>query len=914
MTIRTRTRSVRAIALVVVAALVALATPAAARVGTVAGNLQEITAPPSVDHNTGICSSSDMFAFDELQDVTLASQIKADIGPTPGITYTKQPGAAQQFWIPAGTMVDAHFIHSNDCRPRTQPVREGTITFPNPIIGIMSARTRLNNSDVLGASGTTYGGHEREWDMGSDWLTVIDERTIFLHAHTGNYVDHLRVLTVANVAPEVDAGGPYAAVEGFNAPLSGSFVDVDEDAVTIGWSISYTGDPGTLCSIVDDDTLTPTVTCDDDALVTATLTVDDGVNPPVSDSELVTFGNAAPTITTFSLPTTDVPFGAPVNLSATFADSGANDTHSGTIAWGDTTSSSASVNQSANTASGSHVYAATGVYTVTLTIEDDNLGTVSASGEVRVNGAPTANANGPYSGDEGSNVGLVGTASDPDADDLTTTWVFTPGPADAGLVCTDTDADTLTPSITCNDDVVVDAQLTVDDGVNVPVTSDTTVTFSNVAPVVATPTVTAGPIAVGQTVNLSAAFTDAGTNDTHTATITWGDLSSSPATVTESGGAGTASGSHAYSSPGIYIVTIVVTDDDGESDSQTVLLSINAPPSANAGGPYVGFEGSPNTLTATVSDADDDDLTYSWGITWTGEATVCTITGDTTLSPQITCNDDASVTATLTVDDGINAPVQSVASLEIGNVSPTAGTVSTSPTMIPVGGTINTSVAFADVGTNDTHTATIDWDDTTTSAGTVTETNGSGTVDASHVYTATGVYWIEVTIYDDDGGSVVATADSYVVVYDPNGAHVRSTAHFQSPSGALTPEDTGDPDITGPAQIGMQVQYVNPSDPVPSGHAEFRFRLGDIEMDSTGFHWLVVTNSDTKAYFVGEGTVNGVSGYEFLVSVIDGSPDKIRVRVWESGSGTVIYDNQYDDPIDADAIQPTSAGNIVISA
>jgi len=914
MTIRTRSGAVRALAMLVVGALVAMATPAAARIGTVTGNIVEISPPPSVDHKTGVCSASDMFAFDEIQDITLAAQVKADIGPTPGITYTKQPGAAAKILIPAGTMIDAHFIHSNDCKPRTQPVREATLTFPNPILGIMSSRTLLNNSDVLGASGTLYGGVEREWDMGSDWLTVIDEHTIFVHAHTGNYVDHLRVLTVANAAPDVEAGGPYAGVEGFGVPLSGSYVDIDDDAVTIGWSISYSADPGTICTITDDDTLTPTVTCDDDALVTATLTVDDGISPPVSDSELVTIGNAPPEITSLTLPALDVPFGAPVNLSAAFTDSGGNDTHTGTIAWGDTNTSSATVNQLANTASGSHVYSATGVYTVTLTIEDDDGGFDTVTGEVSVNGAPTANANGPYTGGEGSNVGLVGTASDDDGDDLTTTWTFTPGAADPGTSCTSSGDTTLAPSISCNDDVVVDAQLTVDDGVNTPVTSDTTVTFSNEAPSVASPSVTAGPIAVGQTVNLSAAFTDAGTNDTHTGEISWGDLTTTTATIAQSPGSGTASGAHSYSEPGIYMVTVTVTDDDGGSHAQSVFVTVNAPPTADAGGPYVGFEGSPNTLSGSVSDLDGDSVSISWGITWTGDATSCILTDDTTLTPSITCNDDATVTATLTASDGINTPVASVTTLEVGNVSPTAGVVSTSPTMIAVGGTINTSVTVNDVGTNDTHTASIDWDDTSTSAGTVTESSGSGTVSGSHVYTAPGVYTLSITISDDDGGQVVATAFSYIVVYDPEGGHVRSTAHYDSPSGAYTPEDSGDADVTGDASIGMEVQYDNAGSTVPSGHADFRFRLADLEMDSTGISWLVVENTLTHAYFVGTGTVNGVSGYEFLVSVIDGSPDRVRVRVWETSSGTVIYDNQYNAPVDTAPLTATSSGQIVIDS
>ena len=44
-------------------------------------------------------------------------------------------------------------------------------------------------------------------------------------------------------------------------------------------------------------------------------------------------------------------------------------------------------------------------------------------------------------------------------------------------------------------------------------------------------------------------FHRAGTPDTHTATIDWGDGTVEPGTVAESGGAGTVAGSHVYPDP-----------------------------------------------------------------------------------------------------------------------------------------------------------------------------------------------------------------------------------------------------------------------------------------------------------------------------------------------------------------------------
>ena len=80
------------------------------------------------------------------------------------------------------------------------------------------------------------------------------------------------------------------------------------------------------------------------------------------------------------------------------------------------------------------------------------------------------------------------------------------------------------------------------------------------APSVQTITVPADPVAVGTTVSVEGTFTDPGT---HTATWAWGDGTTSPGTVVESGGFGTVTGSHVYTAAGVYRLTLTVTDEGG---------------------------------------------------------------------------------------------------------------------------------------------------------------------------------------------------------------------------------------------------------------------------------------------------------------------------------------------------------------
>ncbi|MFC1653026.1 PKD domain-containing protein [Planctomycetota bacterium] len=79
----------------------------------------------------------------------------------------------------------------------------------------------------------------------------------------------------------------------------------------------------------------------------------------------------------------------------------------------------------------------------------------------------------------------------------------------------------------------------------------------------------------GESVHIDASFTDMESNNTHTATIDWGDGAQPEAgAISEVDGDGTISGSHVYADSGVYTVSVTVTDSDGGADSHTFQATV----------------------------------------------------------------------------------------------------------------------------------------------------------------------------------------------------------------------------------------------------------------------------------------------------------------------------------------------------
>jgi len=242
-----------------------------------------------------------------------------------------------------------------------------------------------------------------------------------------------------------------------------------------------------------------------------------------------------------------------------------------------------------------------------------------------------------------------------------------------------------------------------------------------------------------------------------------------------------------YGSPGVFTVTLTITDDAGDTDSAIATVTVDAaalPPVADAGGPYSGDAGSPVQFDGSgSSDPDGQVVSYAWdfgdGSTGSGQ------------SPTHTYGTAGTYTVSVTVTDSQNLTdfAEAVATIaDAGGQSPPVADAGG-----PYTGTVGVSMNFDGSRSSDPDgdISSYAWD--------FGDGNTGSGASAAHTYTSPGAYRVSLTVADSMGNTATASTTAQVddpavnepPVADPGGPY------FGTPGAPVQFDGTGSVDSDG---------------------------------------------------------------------------------------------------------------------
>jgi len=196
---------------------------------------------------------------------------------------------------------------------------------------------------------------------------------------------------------------------------------------------------------------------------------------------------------------------------------------------------------------------------------------------------------------------------------------------------------------------------------------------------------------------------------------------------------------------GQHTVYIRATDTQNQQTTVSLTFTVNTPPVANAGGNQTINEGSITPFDGSNSTDSDADGIYSYLWTFPDGSTA------TVANSSFRFLQPGTYTVTLAVTDGAGSAVTNSATITVLNLPPVVASIA-DQTILETG-TASFNTTFTDAGPLDTHTASINWGDGTTTPGTITEPNASsgapGAVSGNHVYAEEGVDKSVVIVTDN---------------------------------------------------------------------------------------------------------------------------------------------------------------------
>jgi uncharacterized protein len=196
-------------------------------------------------------------------------------------------------------------------------------------------------------------------------------------------------------------------------------------------------------------------------------------------------------------------------------------------------------------------------------------------------------------------------------------------------------------------------------------------------------------------------------------------------------------------------------DQASDHDPSVVRLTLNDPPTADAGGPYAVAEGSSVTLSASGTDPEGGALTYAWDLDDNG-------TFETPGQTVTFSADDGPATPTVKVQVTDNGGLTDVAqaTVTVSNVAPTVTSLTPSSSNGLVGEPVIFTGAATDPSAADT-TAGFTW---AFDAGSGFGAFGSNGFPAT--FSTCGTHTVDAKAQDKDGGVSAAFTSAPVAVYD----------------------------------------------------------------------------------------------------------------------------------------------------
>ncbi|MBV8078916.1 MAG: VCBS repeat-containing protein, partial [Actinobacteria bacterium] len=478
--------------------------------------------------------------------------------------------------------------------------------------------------------------------------------------------------------------------------------------------------------------------------------------------------------------------GAPASVSIPFTDANPNataaDFTTATIAWGDGSTSPASVaaNPSGEfVATASHSYADEGTFSASLTVADDGGATTTLTGAAAVTvtdaalAAGTLTLNEPIEGLGATNAVFSFADANPNATpaDFTATVTWGDGATSTGTVTGDGSGPggfLVKASHAYADEGSHPVSVAVSDVGGATTSGSGTATVDDAA-------LTAGALTLnggveGTSASASFQFTDANPSATKadfTPVIDWGDGTTSGGVVTGSGGAFTLTGAHVYQHAGSRSVHVTVTDDGGNQASATGSLSVSG--AALTPGALtltkVAEGGTPTAASFSFTDANpfagagEFAATINWGDGTTTSPVVLAGGGNFSIGDSHRYADAGTYPVSVSVHSIVSGGSTSAAGSAVVTDAPLVAGHLALASAVEGGATTTLSFPFTDGNASDAGSdfkATIAWGDGTTTTGTITGSAGSFAVAGSHGYADDGQYAVTVTVTDVDGAATSA--------------------------------------------------------------------------------------------------------------------------------------------------------------